>query len=76
MVAITDEILRAAQISEDEFRREAAVLLFQKGLPLMKAADLARMDRLAFQHLLASRQIPVHYDVDDFDHDIESLQSL
>ena len=76
MVAITDDLLRAACISEREFRQEAAVLLFQKGLPLMKAADLAEMDRFAFQHLLASRQIPVHYDADDFDHDVRALQSL
>ncbi|MGI9174010.1 MAG: UPF0175 family protein [Rhodothermales bacterium] len=76
MVAITDDILRAARVSEQEFRQEAAVLLFKKGLPLMKAAELAEMDRFAFQHLLAGRQIPVHYDADDFDQDVRALQSL
>ena len=76
MVAITDDLLRAARVSEREFRQEAALLLFQKGLPLMKAAELAEMDRFAFQHLLASRQIPVHYDARDFDHDVEALRSL
>lgn len=76
MVAITEDTLRAARISEGEFRREAAILLFEKGLPLMKAADVARMDRLAFQHLLASREIPMHYGVEDFDADLDALQSL
>ena len=42
----------------------------------MKAAELAEMDRFAFQHLLASRQIPVHYGTEDFDHDVEALRSL
>ena len=51
-------------------------MLFQKGLPLMKAAEFAQMGRFAFQHLLASREIPVHYDVDDFDHDVDALQAL
>lgn len=76
MVAISESTLRAAHISEGEFRREAAILLFEKGLPLMKAAAVAEMDRLAFQHFLASREIPIHYDTDDFDADLDALQSL
>ena len=76
MVAITEDTLRAARISESEFRREAAILLFEKGLPLMKAADVAQMGRLAFQHLLASREIPLHYDAEDFDADLDALKSL
>jgi predicted HTH domain antitoxin len=28
------------------------------------------------QHLLASRQIPVHYDVTDFEEDLDTLQRL
>ncbi len=76
MVAITEDILRAACISEAEFRREAAILLFEKGLPLMKAAEVAQMDRLAFQHLLASREVPLHYDAEDFEADLDALKSL
>ena len=76
MVAVSDDVLRAARLSEDDFRREAAVMLFQKGLPLMKAAEFAQMDRFAFQHLLASREIPMHYGIEDFDHDVEAAQSL
>ena len=76
MIAITDDTLRAAHISEREFRQEAAILLFERGLPLMKAADVAEMDRHAFQHLLASRSIPVHYSADDFDADLDALRAL
>lgn len=75
MVAITEGILRAARTSESEFRQEAAILLCEKGLPLMKSAEVAHMDRFAFQHLLASREIPVHYDADDFDADLDTLVS-
>lgn len=76
MVAITDDLLRATNISEEELRQDLALLLFQKGLPLMKAAELTEMDRFAFQHLLAAHRIPVNYDADDFDRDLDALQSL
>ena len=75
MVAIPDDVRKAAHLSETELRQEIALLLFQKGLPLMKAAAFAEMDRFAFQHLLASRKIPVHYGVEDFEHDVEALES-
>ena len=76
MVSITEDILKAAQISETELRQEIAMLLYQKGLPLMRAAQFAQMDRFSFQHLLASKQIPIQYDIDDFKHDVETLKSL
>ncbi|MGF2034483.1 MAG: UPF0175 family protein [Nostoc sp. CmiVER01] len=34
------------------------------------------MNRIAFQHLLASRQISVHYGVEDFDQDIKNLRAV
>ncbi|MCS7266287.1 MAG: UPF0175 family protein [Armatimonadetes bacterium] len=74
---ISDEILQAAGISEEELAREIAVLLFQQGrLTLAKASKLARMSRLQFQHLLASRQIPVHYDVAELEEDLRTLREL
>ena len=76
MVSIPEDILKAAQISETELRQEIALLLYQKGLPLMRAAQFAQMDRFAFQHLLASKQIPIQYDIDDFKHDVKALKSL
>jgi predicted HTH domain antitoxin len=34
------------------------------------------MTRLQFQHLIASRQIPVHYDSGNFDEDLRTLKEL
>ena len=74
---IPDEILQATRMSEAELRREFAVLLFQKEkLTLGQASRLAEMSRLQFQHLVASRQIPVHYDVADFENDLKTLREL
>ncbi|MCL6643332.1 MAG: UPF0175 family protein, partial [Candidatus Bipolaricaulota bacterium] len=52
---LPDDILQAARMSEEELRRELALLLFQQEkLSLGKASQLAQMTRLEFQHLLAS----------------------
>jgi len=72
-----DNILQATRMSEEELKRELAILLFQKEkLTLGQASRLAGMNLLQFQHLLASRQIPVHYDVAEFEEDLKALQEL
>jgi predicted HTH domain antitoxin len=76
-VTIPDSVLDAARMTESELRQEIAVLLFHsEKLTLAQASRLAEMDRLAFQHLLASRGIAVHYDVEDFEEDLQTLWSL
>lgn len=74
-VIVPDEILQAARMTEEELKQEIAVLLFQKEkLTLAQASRLGGMSRLQFQHLLASRQIPVHYDVAELDEDLRTLK--
>lgn len=76
-VVISDETLQAARLSAAEMKQEIAVLLFQKNkLTLGQASKLAEMSQFRFQHLLASRQIPLHYQVEDFEDDIETLKKL
>ena len=76
-VIIPEEVLVAARMTEAELRQEIAVLLFQKEkLTLAQAARLAGMSRLRFQHLLASRQIPLHYDVAEFEEDMRTLEAM
>jgi predicted HTH domain antitoxin len=76
-VLIPDEVLEAAHMSAAELQQEVAVMLFERGkLTMGQASRLAGMPRLQFQHLLASRQIPVHYDVADLEADLETLRSL
>lgn len=76
-VTISDEVLRAAHMTEAELRQELAVMLFERDrVTLAQAARLAGMDRLLFQHLLASRDIPIHYDVPDFEADLATLREM
>jgi len=76
-VTIPDEVLAAAHMSEPELKRELALTLFQRErLTLAQASRLAEMDQLTFQALLADRQIPIHYGVEEFREDIRTLHEL
>ena len=76
-VVIPDEVLSAARMSSAELKRELAALLFQKErLTLAQARRLAEMSRLEFQHLLASRRIPIHYDKAEFEEDLATLREM
>lgn len=76
-LVISNEILQATGLSEAELSQEIAILLFQKEkLTLGQASHFAQMSQLQFQHLLASRQIPLHYDVAEFEADLKTLQEL
>lgn len=76
-LTIPEHILQSTRMSHQEIMTEMAVMLFQKGkLTLGQASELAGVTQLQFQHLLASRQIPIHYDVEDFEHDLKTLREL
>lgn len=76
-VTIPDEVLTAAHLSGAELKRELALALFQQQrLTLAQASHLAEVKQLEFQALLADRQIPIHYGVEDFRDDIETLRQL
>ena len=76
-VLISDEVLQSARMSADELMQELAVMLFQREkLTLGQASRLAGTSRVQFQHLLASRRIPPHYDVADFEADLSTLREL
>lgn len=76
-VIISDTILETAQLSEDECLQEIAILFYQqKRLTLAQASTLAGIDRLRFQHMLANRHIPIHYDEHDLATDMQTLQKL
>jgi predicted HTH domain antitoxin len=76
-VMIPEGVLSSAHITAAELLQELALLLFQqKKLTLGQASRLAGMGQLQFQHLLASRQIPVHYDIADFEADLRTLREI
>ena len=77
VIGIPRELIRATGMTPTELRRELAIYLFQQGrLSFGKARELAEMDAWAFQQLLGSRAISVHYDVDDYEQDLQTLREL
>ena len=76
-LTIPDEIVRATHLSTEELQQEIAILLFrEEKLTLAQAARLAGVGRLRFQHLLAARDIPIHYGVAEFEQDLATLREL
>jgi predicted HTH domain antitoxin len=76
-LTIADDIIQATDLSAEELLCELAVSLFQQSrLTLEGASRLSSMDQLSFQRLLASRNIPIHYDISDLESDIATLQRL
>lgn len=76
-ITFSDDLLLATNMTKQELRVEIAVMLFAKEkLTMGQAVQLSGMPRLNFQHLLASRDIYVHYDVEDFEHDVQTLREL
>jgi predicted HTH domain antitoxin len=74
---ISDDLVHATGMSQGELALEIALMLFEKDkLTLGQASHLAGVSQFQFQHLLASRQIPVHYDVSDLEEDVETLRKL
>ena len=73
----SNDLLLATRMSEKEMAMEVAVTLYQRDkLSLWQAAHLAGMGKIQFQHLLASRDIPLNLDVADLHTDIENLRAL
>ncbi len=76
-LVIPDDIIKATGMSDTELKKEIAIYLFQmEKLTLEQASRLAGLQRLQFQHLLASRKIAPHYDMDEFKADLKTLQGL
>ncbi|MDY6782063.1 MAG: UPF0175 family protein [Cyanobacteriota bacterium] len=76
-VIIPDEIVKASQMSEAELIQELVLILFQrKKISIGKASRLLGLNLIQFQHLMASRDLFVHYDIEDLKTDVSTLKRL
>jgi predicted HTH domain antitoxin len=67
----------APRLSETEVRRELAIVLYQREkLSLGRAAHLAGMRKFEFNELLADRDIPMHYGMEELKQDLLTARSL
>lgn len=76
-VVIPDDLVQASGMSEAELLQEIVLMLFeQKKISIGKASHLLGMNLIQFQHLIASREICIHYDSDDLKADVATLKRL
>ena len=76
-IEIPREVLSAARMTAEELRRELALHLFQQGkLSFGKAREVARMNIWAFQQLLGSRGLSIHYGLEEYEADLKTLKEL
>ncbi len=73
-IEIPREVLHAARMTAADLRRELAIHLFAEGkLSFGKAREMIGMGFWEFQQLLASRRVPLHYDVTEYEEDLATL---
>ena len=74
-VTFSDEVLKQAHMTNEELAVEMAVHLFEiEKLSFWQAAEMAGLSHWSFQQLLASRQIPLHYGMEELEQDLETLR--
>lgn len=75
-LVISDEVIKASGLSENQFLLEIVIMLFQQEkISLGKASEIIGMNQIKFQKLLAQRGICIHYDVAELQEDIQHLRS-
>lgn len=73
-IVISNEVLQNVEMSEEQLLQEIAIMLFQQErFTLAQASRFAQINQLEFQKLLASRKIPLHYDIAELREDVKSL---
>ena len=73
-LVISEDIVKASGLSEQELIIELVLLLFQQEkISLGKAAELLNFSQVRFQQILSERGINIHYDVEELQEDIQHL---
>jgi predicted HTH domain antitoxin len=76
-VVIPDDILQATKMTENELKLEIAIMLYkQHKISSGKVRAWTGLTVIEFQHQLARRGLYINYDVEDFQSDVKTLQSM
>lgn len=76
-VTIPDDILQATHMTEDELKLEIAIMLYkQQKISSGKVRAWTGLTVIEFQHELAKRGLSINYGVEDFQADVQTLESL
>ncbi len=76
-IEISDKLLEKSGLTKEEILLELAIILFQReSVTLGQASKIARIHQFEFQKELAKRKIPIHYDIEDFEKDLETIKQI
>ncbi len=76
-IEIPREIVHVTRMTPQALKQELALSLFEQGkLSFGKARELTEMTVWEFQQLLGSKGIAVHYDLEDYQEDLATLEDL
>lgn len=76
-IEIPPEVIHSTRMSPQDMKLELALTLYQQEkISFGKAREMASMTVSAFQQLLGSRGILVHYDTQDYLEDQPAIQAL
>lgn len=76
-IEIPREIVHVTRMTPQALKQELALSLFKQGkLSFGKARELTEMTVWEFQQLLGSKGIAVHYDLEDYQEDLATLEDL
>jgi len=76
-LVIPNDILQASRMTEDELKLEIAIMLYkQEKISSGKVRAWTGLTVIEFQHELGKRGLCINYDVEDFQSDIQTLQSM
>ncbi len=76
-IEIPREVIHVTRMAPLDLKRELALHLFeQEKLSFGKARELAEMSVWEFQQFLGSRRVAIHYDVEDYEEDLKTLQEI
>lgn len=76
-IEVPQHLVQATRLTIPELRCELAITLFQQGrLSFGKAREMAQMDFWTFQQLLGSRGISPHYDLAEYEADLQVIREM
>ena len=81
LLEIPSDILFHIRIPEKnlilELKKELAVQLYRdKLLSFANCSRMAELTKVEFHFLLGEKKIPRHYDIDDYNQDLETIKNL
>jgi predicted HTH domain antitoxin len=76
-ITIPEQVVRRAKLVEADILLRIAIELFKdEKVTLGQGSQIAKMHQAQFQKELAKRKVPIHYGVEEFEKDLETLAKL